>query len=153
MRAIRARDTKPELAVRKILHRLGFRFRLHVRALPGTPDIVFPKHKAVILVHGCFWHGHRCHMFKVPGTRTDFWLSKISANQKRDRAALLALAAAGWRVLTIWECALKGPTRLTPEDLAQLSASWLLSDAPTCELGPDGLREEYGSSDPASEVQ
>lgn len=128
MRAIRARDTKPELAVRKLLHRRGLRFRLHVRDLPGTPDIVLPKYRAVIFVHGCFWHGHECHLFKAPGTRTDFWMSKISANQCRDQAAVQALLAAGWRVLTIWECALKGSHRRTPEQVADLSGAWLRSE-------------------------
>ncbi|WP_257254063.1 very short patch repair endonuclease, partial [Endozoicomonas sp. SESOKO3] len=108
MRAIRNRNTKPEILVRKLLHSRGFRFRLNVKTLPAKPDIVFPKYRAVILVNGCFWHGHDCPVFRWPKTRTEFWKEKITGNQQRDKRNLMNLQAAGWRVLTLWECALGG---------------------------------------------
>ena len=105
MSRIRSRDTKPELLVRSLLHRNGFRFRLHRRDLPGTPDIVLPKYKTVILVHGCFWHQHPgCRRAKRPQTRAEFWRVKLDANITRDAAASAALERAGWRTLVIWEC-------------------------------------------------
>ena len=111
MSRIRGRDTKPELVLRRALHAAGQRFRLHVPRLPGRPDLVFPRYRPVILVHGCFWHGHDCPLFRLPGTRADFWAAKIATNRERDRRNLEALQAAGWRALTVWECCLKGPAR------------------------------------------
>ena len=108
MAAIKGRDTKPEMIVRRGLHRRGFRFRLHDRALPGRPDLIFPRHRAVIFVHGCFWHGHDCPFFRWPKSRPEFWRAKIGANIERDRAVRTALRAADWRVLTVWECAFLG---------------------------------------------
>ena len=105
MAGIRSKNTKPELVIRSVLHRRGFRFRLYRRDLPGKPDLVFPKHRAVILIHGCFWHGHGCHLFRWPKTREDFWREKIGSNMERDRRQFYALRDAGWRVATIWECA------------------------------------------------
>ena len=136
MAGIRGKDTKPELAIRSALHSLGFRFRLHRKDLPGRPDLVFPKHKAVIFVHGCFWHGHGCHLFKWPGTRSEFWREKISSNVRRDHWHFSALTDSGWRVATIWECALKGRTRLPPKEIAQRCAAWLNSDV--AEMRLDG---------------
>src|SRR5215469_11402594 len=107
MRSVRRKDTIPEVRLRKALHKLGLRFRLNRRDLPGTPDIVFPSHKCVVFVHGCFWHGHNCRFGTVPASRTDFWEAKFSANRKRDIRVGQALVAAGWRVMTVWECALK----------------------------------------------
>lgn len=104
MSGIRGKNTKPELAVRQALHRAGFRFRLHRKDLPGKPDIVLPKYRAVIFVHGCFWHGHGCRYFKVPKTRSGFWLDKIMGNAHRDRMSEDALRAKGWSVFTVWEC-------------------------------------------------
>lgn len=118
MSRIRGRDTAPELLIRRALHARGFRYRLHGRKLPGRPDLVFPKYRAVIFVHGCFWHGHDCHLFRWPSTRREFWEGKISRNQERDCSAAHALRESGWRVLFIWECALKGTSRLAPEDIA-----------------------------------
>ncbi|MGA9265957.1 MAG: very short patch repair endonuclease [Rhodomicrobium sp.] len=106
----------PEILLQRGLHRAGMRFRLHVSSLLGHPDLVFPKHRAVILVHGCFWHGHGCPMFRLPATRTDL-SAKIAGNRERDRAALEALLSDGWRVLTVWECSLKGPSRLPFQDV------------------------------------
>ncbi len=108
MSRIRSKDTKPELLVRKFLHKNGFRFRLHVRDLPGKPDIVLPKYKTVIFIHGCFWHGHEgCRYFVVPKTRTEWWLNKIGVNISNDQKAEEQLTAAGWKVIKIWECELK----------------------------------------------
>lgn len=107
MRSVRQRDTLPEVRLRRALHRLGFRYRLGRRDLPGSPDIVFPRFKAVVFVHGCFWHGHDCRFATVPKTRPEFWRAKFEANRQRDARVVRELAAAGWRVLTLWECALK----------------------------------------------
>lgn len=112
MSRIRGRDTKPEMLVRQGLHARGLRYRLHDRKLPGRPDLVFPRHGAVIFVHGCFWHAHGCAQSKLPATRQDFWKKKLEGNAARDRRAIEALQAAGWRVLVIWECALRGTARL-----------------------------------------
>lgn len=140
MSGIRGKNTKPEIVIRSALHRLGFRFRVHAKNLPGKPDLVFRKHRAVIFVHGCFWHGHDCHLFKWPGTRSDFWRQKITSNIARDRDCRLALAGAGWRVAIIWECALKGRTRLPPDAVAQRCAAWLESDKPEMRLKGDETR-------------
>ena len=140
MAGIRGKNTKPELAIRSALHCLGFRFRLHRKDLPGKPDLVFPKHRAVIFVHGCFWHGHACHLFKWPKTRSGFWKQKINSNIARDRRHLLALADSGWRVATIRECALKGRTRLPMEEVAERCAGWLKSGQTEMELSGDETR-------------
>ncbi len=132
MSGIRATNTKPEIRVRSLLHRRGFRFRLHARDLPGKPDIVLPRFRAAILVHGCFWHGHDCHLFKMPSTRRDFWQAKIDRNRENDRRALAGLRAAGWRVATVWECALKGRARMDENTLIDHLAAWLHG-------GPDEL--------------
>ncbi|WP_197062458.1 very short patch repair endonuclease [Luteibacter sp. 9133] len=105
---IRRRHTGPEIATRKLLHKLGFRFRLHVTSLPGTPDIVLPKYRAIIFVNGCFWHGHDCHKGSLPATRRDFWARKIAANRARDQRNDAQLVELGWLVVTVWECALSG---------------------------------------------
>lgn len=110
MRAIRAANTGPEMLFRKALYKRGLRFRLHVRSLPGRPDIVIRKYKVVVFVNGCFWHGHRCRFWKVPKTRADFWLAKISNNVSRDVSVHQKLLDAGWRVAIVWECAIKGLT-------------------------------------------
>jgi DNA mismatch endonuclease (patch repair protein) len=105
MASIRGRDTKPELAVRRLLHAHGLRFRLHVGDLPGRPDIVLPRHRAIVLVHGCFWHRHEgCRYASVPESNNEFWAAKFSANVARDRRVADALVASGWRLFTIWEC-------------------------------------------------
>ena len=117
MSRISSRDTKPEMIIRRGLHALGLRFRLYRKDLPGRPDLVFSKYRTVILVHGCFWHGHSCPMFKWPATRPEFWKKKIISNRARDGAAVKALRADSWRVLVVWECALRGPGRLRAEDV------------------------------------
>jgi DNA mismatch endonuclease, patch repair protein len=134
MAGIRGRDTRPELVLRQGLHRAGFRYRLHVKGIPGKPDMVFPKHRAVIFAHGCFWHGHDCALFKWPSSRPEFWREKITGNVARDAKVKASLLAAGWRVLTVWECALKGPGRLTAEAVMARCAAWLRSAWQTDEI-------------------
>lgn len=108
MSRIRGKDTKPELLVRKFLFANGFRYRLHDKKLPGKPDIVLPKYKTVIFVHGCFWHGHEgCRYFVVPKTRTEWWLEKIGRNKQRDKHNYSKIKAEGWKILTIFECELR----------------------------------------------
>lgn len=124
MARVRGRNTRPEMIVRRLLHARGYRYRLHDRRLPGTPDLVFPGRRAVIQVHGCFWHGHSCHLFRAPATRVAFWAEKIERNRRRDREALRALQVLGWRTIIIWECALRGSGKLEPSKLADI-----LSDA------------------------
>ncbi len=109
MSAVRSSGTKPELIVRKALHSLGFRFRLHSKALPGKPNIVLPKHKAVVFVHGCFWHHHKgCGKSKLPTSNAEFWQTKIFENVRRDKKTISHLRRLGWRVLIVWECETKG---------------------------------------------
>lgn len=112
MSRIRSRDTKPEIAVRSILHRSGYRFRLHRKDLPGSPDIVLPGRSTVVFVHGCFWHGHSCKCDKMPKSRTEYWAEKIVANRRRDARQRRHLRALGWRVVVVWECEIKNPARL-----------------------------------------
>lgn len=109
MASIRSRDTKPELIVRRYLHRAGFRYRISPRTLPGRPDIVLRRHRVAVFVHGCFWHGHQgCRFARIPTTRTAFWADKISSNRVRDGAKEALLIQSDWRVAVVWECALKG---------------------------------------------
>lgn len=108
MSRIRSTNTKPEMLVRKFLFAQGCRYKLHDATLPGKPDIVLPKYKTVIFVHGCFWHGHNnCRYYKVPQTRTDWWLNKIGRNKSNDAAVVKALKKEGWKIITLWECDLK----------------------------------------------
>lgn len=107
MASIGTKDTKPEMIVRRSLHRLGFRYRLHSRELPGSPDLVFPALKKVVFVHGCFWHGHDCRWGKLPKSNTTYWQKKIQTNRKRDIRNLVDLRALGWGAYTIWQCELR----------------------------------------------
>jgi DNA mismatch endonuclease, patch repair protein len=108
MSQIRSANTKPELLVRKFLHAQGFRYKLHDKILPGKPDIVLPKYKTVIFIHGCFWHGHsNCKYFTIPKTRTVWWRNKIETNKANDAKAMKSLRKDGWKVITVWECKLK----------------------------------------------
>ena len=107
MQAIRRKDTGPELFVRRCLHGLGYRYRLHRKDLPGKPDLVFPSRRKVIFVHGCFWHAHDCRDGRPPNSRLDYWLPKLERNSQRDTEVRIQLKALGWQVLTVWECALK----------------------------------------------
>ena len=126
MSAIRGKDTKPEMIVRKALFAAGYRFRLHRRVLPGAPDVVMPGRKIVIFVHGCFWHMHaKCKYAKLPSTRPDFWQEKLVGNVTRDQKAIDALVASGWRVLTVWECSTRNAATLT--SLRETLARWIES--------------------------
>lgn len=122
MASIRAKNTKPELYVRSALHRAGFRYILHSRALPGRPDIVLPKYRTAVQIHGCFWHYHECGRSSVPKTRRAFWRSKLLANRRRDARDFLALEALGWRVFVIWECELQNDAAV-PVLLRRLKSS------------------------------
>jgi DNA mismatch endonuclease (patch repair protein) len=106
MKRVRQRDTAPEVVVRKWLHSRGWRYRLHRRGLPGTPDIVFPAYRAALFVNGCFWHGHECKLGRAPKSRPDFWMPKLAANRERDARKIRELVAAGWRAMTVWQCSL-----------------------------------------------
>lgn len=140
MSYIKHKDTQPELLIRKLLHANGFRFRLHYKSLPGKPDIVLPKYKAVIQVNGCYWHGHNCHLFKWPKTRKKFWQDKISGNIVRDQRVMKELTNLGWKVLIIWECALKGKTKLSLAQISTEIVSWVISDSTLSTI--DGTRPQ-----------
>lgn len=108
MRAVKSTDTKPEMIVRRLVHGLGYRYRLHRRDLPGKPDLTFSRRRKVVFVHGCFWHGHGCKRgARMPATNVEYWRQKIDRNRSRDATALVSLAQAGWRVLIIWECEIR----------------------------------------------
>lgn len=118
MAGIRGKDTKPEVMVRRLLHRLGYRFRLHRKDLPGRPDIVLPRWSTVVFVNGCYWHGHKhCELYRLPKTRSEFWQGKIEGNRKRDERNYRQLRGAGWRVVLVWECAVSKKNRLTDLEL------------------------------------
>lgn len=134
MAGIRGRDTKIEVSIRKALHARGFRYRTDVRGLPGRPDIVLPRWRAVIQVHGCFWHAHDCGLCRIPATRPDFWREKLGGNVERDRRNADALIAAGWRVATVWECAVRGKGSGAPAAVAEALDRWIRSDERTKEL-------------------
>lgn len=129
MSRIGGKNTKPERAVRSALHERGLRFRVHRSDLPGTPDVVFPRHRVALFVHGCFWHSHGCKFSRIPQTRSEFWRGKLEATVARDHAAVAALRAAGWHVITVWECSTRGA------DKAILAEFW------------DALAAEISSSD------
>lgn len=138
MASIRGRNTRPEMALRKALHRLGFRYRLHERKLPGHPDLVFPKYRAVVFVHGCFWHRHPgCRYATTPASNTEFWERKFRGNVERDNRNIRKLREQGWRVAVIWECALKGDNL---EVIAERVSHWLQEGRDWLEV-PDPLRD------------
>jgi DNA mismatch endonuclease (patch repair protein) len=134
MSGIRGRDTKIEVAIRKALHARGLRYRTDVRSLPGRPDIVLPRWRAAILVHGCFWHAHNCGLYRVPATRRKFWREKLEGNAARDRRNLDALLAAGWRVAVVWECALRYRPHVEIEQVADKVAKWIRSRKTEAEI-------------------
>lgn len=129
MSAIKSKNTSIELVIRKELHKKGFRYRLHNKDMPGKPDLVLSKYKAVIFVHGCFWHGHEgCKIARTPKSNVDFWVQKITRNQERDKLHINTLVASGWRVLTVWECALKGSQKLPLDTVILDIEDWILGD-------------------------
>jgi DNA mismatch endonuclease (patch repair protein) len=127
MSGIKGKDTKPELLLRKHLHIAGFRYKLHDKNLPGRPDLVFPKYKAVIQINGCFWHRHNCHLFKWPSTNKEFWKRKINGNKYRDHISEEKLLSTGWRLLIIWECSLKGKNKIQLSKIINRTSKWLKS--------------------------
>jgi DNA mismatch endonuclease (patch repair protein) len=139
MAGIQGKDTKPELALRRSLHALGFRYRLHAKGLPGRPDLVLAKHRAAVLVHGCFWHRHPgCRFATTPSTRPDFWATKFQANIERDEAVRYALLKAGWRVGTVWECALRSES--AQRATSAMLAAWLHGTGLELELGEADIK-------------
>lgn len=131
MSRIRGKDTRPEMQVRKLLWHQGFRYRLHGSKLPGRPDVVLPRWRAVVLVHGCFWHYHEgCPLFRLPATRPEFWIEKLNRNRERDRRSIRELRHTGWRVATVWECAL----RLDQEMVGHSLCQWVRGQTATLEL-------------------
>ncbi len=146
MSAIRAKNTKPELIVRRAVFAAGFRYRLHDVRLPGKPDLVFPKYHAVIQIHGCFWHGHDCPLFKWPETNAEFWHTKIKGNTSNDLQVSQALEEQGWRVLTIWECALKGRRKLPLSGTLTRISDWLTLGQPSTHISRITLVSELVNS-------
>ena len=134
MAGIRGKNTKPEMTVRRALHAKGFRFRVHCRNISGTPDLCLSRWKAVIFVHGCFWHGHDCHLYKVPSTREGFWVAKIKRNREVDARNQALLLSTGWRVGIVWECALKGKTRPALETVIDRCEKWIRGSETTVEI-------------------
>ncbi len=149
MSRIRSRDTRPEILVRSLLHRMGFRFRLHVRALPGRPDIVLPHHRTVIFVHGCFWHQHQgCVDGKRPATRTGYWEPKLARNVTRDTEHRAVLRALGWKVIVIWECEALRPEVLRNRVLSEpLTQDQAIAKKGVPSLAPN-QRKRYSRSAP-----
>lgn len=134
MAGIKSKNTKPEKLIRTGLFGLGYRYRIHVKDLPAKPDLVLRKYSAVILVNGCFWHGHDCSLFRLPKSNIEFWESKISKNKENDNLNLLSLRKAGWRVAVVWECALKGKSKLNYREVISLLDTWLKSGIQTIEI-------------------
>ena len=127
MRAIRNQDTAIEKRLAALLDKLGFDYRMQDSTLPGKPDFVLENHQTIIFVHGCFWHHHDCYLFKVPATRTEFWLQKIAGNVARDQHNIALLSEAGWNVLIVWECALRGKLRLDDEAIGSRLEEWIIA--------------------------
>lgn len=134
MSGIKSKNTRPEMLIRRGLHDRGLRFRLHSKALPGKPDLVFPRYNAALFVNGCFWHGHNCHLFRLPTTRPEFWNQKIEQNRIRDEKNLALLNSDGWKCGIVWECALKSRSKQPlPEILEQL-IEWLTHGQESIEI-------------------
>ncbi|MGG8290455.1 very short patch repair endonuclease [Klebsiella sp. 141130] len=139
MRAIATRDTAIEKRLAALLTQAGFTFRVQEASLPGRPDFLLPDYRCVIFTHGCFWHHHHCYLFKVPATRTDFWLKKIGANVRRDRRDLAMLIEQGWRVLIVWECALRGRQKLSDEALRDRLEEWICGGGNCAQIDTQGI--------------
>jgi len=135
MSAIKGKDTQPEVQIRRLLHRAGYRFRLHRKDLPGRPDLVLSRYNAALFVNGCFGHGHKdCHLFRLPKSRQEFWKAKISGNQARDLRKQTELLEIGWRVGVVWECTVKGKTALGHEKTLKRLEEFIHGDNPFYEL-------------------
>ncbi|AMO48337.1 T/G mismatch-specific endonuclease [Kosakonia oryzendophytica] len=139
MRAIATRDTAIEKRLAGCLQSLGLDFRVQDAALPGRPDFVLDNYRCVIFTHGCFWHRHRCHLFKVPATRTDFWLEKIGKNVARDKRDCGLLREQGWRVLIVWECALRGKLKLSDPALSERLEEWVCEGGAFAQIDTQGI--------------
>jgi len=140
MAGIKGKDTKPELVLRRALHARGFRYRLHSKNVPGRPDLVFPKHHAIVFVHGCFWHRHEgCRYTTTPSTRPEFWQAKFDSNVIRDAAIRDQLIETGWRVATVWECSLRKTDQMATT--VELLSTWLLSDSRQLEIGEKDIKQ------------
>jgi len=146
MSGIQGKNTSPELLIRKALHARGFRFRIHAKHLPGKPDLLLPKYKAAVFIHGCFWHGHACRYFKVPQTRPEFWLEKIGKNQIRDGLQENALRVMGWRILIVWECAVRSMKREKSPLLVDLIANWLINGSEYFQIDENALEPGYSKT-------
>lgn len=125
MSGIKGKNTKPELFIRRALFAVGFRYRLHDAKLAGRPDLVFPQYKTVLFINGCFWHGHQCSLFKIPTSNRDFWVNKISKNKENDLSNKEILINSGWKVVTIWECSIRGKQRLKLDELITTVSSFI----------------------------
>lgn len=139
MRAIATRDTAIEKRLVGLLQEQGMAFHVQDATLPGRPDFVVDEYRCVIFTHGCFWHHHDCYLFKVPATRTEFWLNKIGKNVERDRRDMLRLRELGWRVLIVWECALRGRLKLSDAALAERLEEWICGGGPTAQIDTQGI--------------
>lgn len=142
MSGIRAKNTRPEMFLRKGLHALGFRYRLHTKNIPGKPDIVLPKYNALIEIYGCFWHGHGCHYFKWPKSNQGFWREKINTNKKRDRSDLKMQNKLGWRVLIVWECAVRRNMRELDFDVVDMVSQWITRGIGSAVLDEQGVHQK-----------
>lgn len=141
MRAIRTRDTAIELRIAAALTELELGFQVQDRSLPGRPDFVLADYRAIIFVHGCFWHRHHCPLFTPPATRREFWLAKIDGNVQRDQRHIAQLSADGWRVLLVWECALRGKGRLAEGELVSRLEEWICAAAGNGEIDQYGIHQ------------
>jgi DNA mismatch endonuclease, patch repair protein len=139
MSRVGQKDTGPEILLRSSVHAAGLRYRLHDRGLPGSPDLVFPRFHTAVFVHGCYWHSHGCYRSSVPKSRQEFWAEKFEANRSRDERNLRLLREGGWRVLTVWECALRGKSARTSLDIADTVKAWLVSSDDVGEIAGTSL--------------
>lgn len=134
MSGIKGKNTKPELIIRRALFAAGFRYRLHDAKLAGRPDLVFSKYKTALFINGCFWHGHYCSLFRIPASNKEFWTNKIYRNQENDRTNKNILISAGWRVVTIWECSMRGKQRLKLDELINTVSGFIKEMNGECTL-------------------
>lgn len=152
MSGIKGRDTKIELVIRRALHSRGLRYRLHTRALPGRPDMAFAGRRAVVLVNGCFWHGHDCPLFRLPGSNGAFWRAKIDANRARDERTLASLQHLGWRTSVVWECALRGQPQSAVTGVADRLEQWLKNGTGNLDLRGGGTPVRPSASRATTDV-
>ncbi|MDY4317032.1 DNA mismatch endonuclease Vsr [Pectobacterium actinidiae] len=142
MKAIRNCDTAIEVKLEKILEDLGLKFRKQVKDLPGRPDFVIDEYKKIIFTHGCFWHHHECYLFKIPATRTEFWMEKIGKNVTRDNNTHKELKNENWHIMIIWECAIKGKHRLSIQDLSERIEEWICAGSGSVEIDTKGIHNK-----------